>query len=756
MSKRRYLKTHDFNSFNEAWDDLPVHAPVAVYYRQSTVLQVGNVSTDVQLTDLPFYLRRLGWSDDLIIVLDEDAGVSGAKKIDQRVGMSRLFDLIQSQKIRAVACIDEDRLFRDISQIQVNIFIQACYEANVRIITANTIYNFNHPIHGLSHIRQFRFRSEMAAEFLTQVVHGRLWAAKHRMAMEGRWTGGNYPVGFIIDRRKFINGQKNPHWNKFVPFEPYSNVVLRYFEMFLENKGVLKRTAIQIAHFGPYYPATATVERFVPQGHLFKLPSSFKLLEDGTSYPTWFGLRCLLVNAAYAGHWTYHGQLIHWNNHPPIVPEQLFLKAFNYLSDKTLGGEPNDQYVPSRIVQRASPETFARRGVERPLFEDMVFCEHKGEMCPVTVHWSPQAREYTYVFAPTYDIRLWHKHAHYLDQLIEKFLQKKLALTFQSENFQQALIELNHTYRLSRRSLQHEIAHLKIEIHSIISNLSHITSPELVQEIQALYVIKNHEQRRLEQQLKKTSSQYLVKQQMLELREQYQSYSDTQVASTLGQRQLTVQKFVERIIVQKTGGEQQILIYWRDKSVDELTSPNETSRFVNWTKSQIEQLLWLAMNGAPQVVIAAAFPSRAWRHIACKLNKTLGKPHVFTTSNPLKIHESHSAYLQRINSGSHQDKRLSWTTEEETLLRRLVTDSATRETLQLAFPERGWTAIVARARKKSKLWTDGVSVSIDYEAVITRLNTIKPTAFVEDPKQPINLTNLIFALEEKAITPKSM
>ena len=117
---------------------LPTDRPVAVYYRQSSMKQVGNISTDMQQIDLPHYIMSLGWSQDRIILIDEDEGVSGAKSIDERVGMSRLFDLILTRKIGAVAVQAEDRLFRDETQIQVNVFIDACVKE--RCTSADTLF----------------------------------------------------------------------------------------------------------------------------------------------------------------------------------------------------------------------------------------------------------------------------------------------------------------------------------------------------------------------------------------------------------------------------------------------------------------------------------------------------------------------------------------------------------------------------------------------------------------------------------------
>src|SRR5579859_5658797 len=169
---------------------LPTEEPIAVYYRQSTEGQVGNISTTIQTVDMVEYLKARGWAEDKVIMLDMDAGISGKTKIDERPGMKILFDLITRSKIKAVACQDEDRLFRDVTQIQVNIFIEACRAANVLVITPSMIYDFSNYLTCVFHARQFRFKSEMAAEYLTSVVMGKLNRAKQHLIFEGRWAGG--------------------------------------------------------------------------------------------------------------------------------------------------------------------------------------------------------------------------------------------------------------------------------------------------------------------------------------------------------------------------------------------------------------------------------------------------------------------------------------------------------------------------------------------------------------------------------------
>jgi DNA invertase Pin-like site-specific DNA recombinase len=148
MSSKRTFQPHKATKGEHVHSEqLLTNEPVAVYYRQSTNAQVGNISTAIQTIDMVDELEHRGWERNNIILIDADEGVSGTKRIDEREGMSELFELITEHKIGAVACQDEDRLFRDMTQIQVNIFVDVCRKANVKVITPFFVYDFAHPLH---------------------------------------------------------------------------------------------------------------------------------------------------------------------------------------------------------------------------------------------------------------------------------------------------------------------------------------------------------------------------------------------------------------------------------------------------------------------------------------------------------------------------------------------------------------------------------------------------------------------------------
>ena len=85
---------------------LPIGRPVAVYYRQSSDAQIGNISTTLQTVDMVEHLVAQGWAREHIIMIDMDAGFSGTKKISERPGMSMLYDLIENNEIGLVAAQD--------------------------------------------------------------------------------------------------------------------------------------------------------------------------------------------------------------------------------------------------------------------------------------------------------------------------------------------------------------------------------------------------------------------------------------------------------------------------------------------------------------------------------------------------------------------------------------------------------------------------------------------------------------------------
>ena len=54
----------------------------------------------------------------------------------------------------------------------------------------------------------------------------------------------------------------------------------------------------------------------------------------------------MLTNPTYMGHWCVKDAVVVWNNHPAIISEDVFDRAFNYLSAYGLDGEKESRLSP--------------------------------------------------------------------------------------------------------------------------------------------------------------------------------------------------------------------------------------------------------------------------------------------------------------------------------------------------------------------------------------------------------------------------
>ncbi|MBZ0305728.1 MAG: recombinase family protein [Anaerolineae bacterium] len=351
---------------------LPIEKPVAVYYRQSSEAQIGNISTTLQTVNMVEHLVTLGWVPEKIIMIDMDAGISGTKSIQERPGMSQLYHMIENREVGAVAAQDVDRFFRDGTQIQPNIFIDACYRNNVLVLTPNMVFDFNHPVQGRYHMQIFRDQAERAAEYLEYHVKGRLVKSRHWRNERGMWAGRKIAAGYIVDKRTHLpNGEQNPDYRKYIPFEPYAEVIRAYYRLFQEYNGCVAHTWNHIQEHGPFFPEFT--EEMIPEGFKYKPVCEHRSAITGKLCPAQGSLRSYLTNVAYIGHWVHKGAIVEWDNHAPLIEHDLFMYAFNTLSETDFHGEPNPDYSPYRAYKPRLPKEQRSQGY--PTYAGFVFSD---------------------------------------------------------------------------------------------------------------------------------------------------------------------------------------------------------------------------------------------------------------------------------------------------------------------------------------------------------------------------------------------
>lgn len=626
---------------------LPLDRPVANYYRQSSDEQVGNVSTTIQTVDMPNYLQRLGWKRDDIIMIDVDEGVSGTTRIDEREGMRQLYNLITQNQIGAVACQDEDRLFRDATQIQVNIFMEACREHRVLVITPSMIYDFAHPNYGTFHARQFRFKSEMAADYIKTVILGKLHAARDHLYKSGQWCNSPIPVGFMVDMRKTLaGGVPNEHYRRYVIFEPFAEVVREYFRMFVANAGQINKTLRQIWASGPYFPDPSQCRP--PEG--FKIHYKIRKNKHGWCFAGKASFTQMLSNAIYLGHWVFKDTVLYWNHHPAIVDEAIFFRAFNYLSTVSLDGSTNTDYKPNRISAR--PMLEAERQVDRPLCAGLVFGQWDGGWKTVGTRWDRKDRCYFYLLYSdqVMVMPLWHKKADYVDHAISALLLEKLKLTFDFDRWKDSLDAFAEEHK-QQRQLQHkQLKHLKTVMQNLLTSLESITTPDLIIQIEQRYRDASAEHDRLEAELQK----HMSPMQGIEKIKTFESYyahalDDWDNTESDVKRQL-IHMFITRIeVMQQDNRELTFTIYWQDGSTDQLEIGRVATTGIPWYPQDNELLIKIMEEGADQLEVARTFPHRSWHAIYNKYKRLTGKSLTWgKRRNPIRKNESYEDYLKRI------------------------------------------------------------------------------------------------------------
>jgi hypothetical protein len=673
---------------------LPIHKPVANYYRQSTAAQVGNISTEMQTIDMTAYLRRLGWQDEQIYMIDMDQGVSGTKKIDEREGMKHLFDLITTDQIGAVACQDEDRLFRDVTQIQVNIFIEACRVHHVLVITPSVHYDFAHPLHGVFHARQFRFKSEMAADYINSVIMGRLHNARRKLSLAGMWAGSPMPAGLMVDmRKKLDSGALNPNYRKYVEFTPFAEVVREYFNLFIAHNGCRSTTLRHIREHGPYFPDPKLC--LPPDG--FKTVYRLRLQKNGRFYvDSSISLGWMMANALYIGHWVHNRTVLIWNNHEAIIDPSLFYKTFNYLSPYDLSGDENGDYKPMRSYARRTYE--ADREQAKPLCTGLMFSYLNGKLKRVGTQWRNNVDFYCYTLNE-YDsevIRLWSRRADPLDAAVSALFVEKLKATFTHDQWNSEIDARVSIHQKQHEAQRKQLEHLQTVMGNLLTSLETLSNPQMIASVERRYQEAQSEYERLQQEISEGVVERLDVTKLLQIKKHYTQAIHNWDTWDADKKRAILHVFIHQIIA--TPGENLSLhleIRWNDTSKNEITLASTARHAMQWTQEDVARLVALGQANEDPITIASQFPDRTWRGLRWKYHSVTGESLPYASQYQLLPVDTYHSYLEREGASYRvsTDKGTKWAPEEVEDLIGLGKAQQDPVTIAARFPDRKWRAI---------------------------------------------------------------
>lgn len=603
---------------------LPLGKPVSVYYRQSSEGQIGNISTTLQTVDMVEHLMDQGWQREQINMIDMDAGISGQKKISERPGMSLLYQQIENSEIGLVAAQDVDRFFRDLTQIETNIFIDACKRNNVQVLTPSFVYDFAHPTQGRYHMQMFRDHAQRAADFIEYHVRGRLVKSRDWRKERGMWAGRKITPGFMVDMRETLpDGRRNPDWRKYRRFDLYADVVLTYFEMFHANEGNLKQTWNQIEAEGPYFPNITP--DMIPAG--FKTTDHLKRHSHitGNLTPSLSGLQHMLINVAYIGHWIHQQVIVQWHNHEAIIPNDLFMYAYNRISPVDFYGKPNPEYVPYRPWVRHNK---ADRSQPSPTYANLLYSDdipdHPHHR--IAAIWSQGNGNYKYQLYHTYRSNVWNINASIVDGIVDKLLLERLkATTIDEDVWQTAIASIDRGNHADVRRLETAIKQAKTSKDNIINSLTTLSHSEMVERAEARYKTLEHELEALQVELSRLKSGEKKHVDLAEAKPVLETVLARWDDVPRQERRSLFEAFATHIHLTKVTRHTKILtVHWRDGStVSEKATHRSRGYF--WDDDDLQKLSSMIENNIDQVWILKAFPDYQWRALTERMRYHHGK-----------------------------------------------------------------------------------------------------------------------------------
>jgi hypothetical protein len=600
---------------------LPVDRSIAIYYRQSSDAQVGNVGTTLQTVDMIRHLQYLGWDADKIIMIDSDAGVSGMKKISERPGMTELMRLIETQEVSAVAAQDVDRFFRDVTQIQTNIFIEACRENNVRVVTPRENYHFSHPHYGLSHRKMFRLEADRAAEYIEYQIKGRLVKSRTYLSKNGYSASNRVTTGYMVDNRpKLPNGEFNPNYRKYVPFEIYAGVIQQYFTLFHRYNGRINPTYDHIQQYGPFLPEFEP--QMLPEGFRYHQSVTHRSESTGKLCPSKTGLRSYFTNVMYIGHWVHKRAIVQWDNHEPLIDRGLFMFAFNALSKTDFYGEPNENYAPYRSYKPSQPRS--DRDEPYPTYAGFLYSDDIENLPHrrLGAFWNRSANSYQYfLYRPSDSSNEWSIKSQFVDNAVEDMLLERLRLTTIDEaTWATALQSTRRGNDEEARHIEQEIKRDELAQDHIIASLRQLTNAKMIQRLQANYeALERHmtDLRRRLREIKQIEDRELA---LMKARPALQKIVENWNRISSDERVSIFQEFIDFVRVScasHTIGDRyskRVHVYWRDGLVSERLIRGKT-KGQHWSKKELDLLKQLIEGQAPQHKIMQVFPIRKWKHI---------------------------------------------------------------------------------------------------------------------------------------------
>ncbi len=304
--------------------------------------------------DLMVWAAGEGWREGLLDPYYADLGLSGTLRPDQRPDMLRLFDNIDAGKYDhgTVICYQENRLFRDETQIYYNQFIEKCKAHDIVVVVISPslmIYDFRDDFL----TEMFRWKCKESADFIKRHIKGWMLPARYRAAwVDGEWAGlGDPPTGFIVDF-----DEDSPTCKKLIVYWPHIEKVKEYYQLNMELGGNISLLYRRLRESPIIFPE---FESWVDPRNIKR----FKMARypGGGYYPRGKEtVISMLTNPIYIGYRTVE-EVIRRNSKgekilefEPVIDRDLFDFAYYGLARTDLDGNPLEGKRRRRFFQQTS------------------------------------------------------------------------------------------------------------------------------------------------------------------------------------------------------------------------------------------------------------------------------------------------------------------------------------------------------------------------------------------------------------------
>lgn len=252
-----------------------------------------------------------------IIVDCRDLGLSGSLGEDKRPGLRELWERVAAGEVGAVYLTEGmSRLSRDRDRVLGYKVLKLLKEHQCRIRTPDGIYNPAIP-------RDWENLAEDIEDSADELkkLGIRLGRRRSLKAAEGRHVGNPVTPGYIVT----IEGQRRDGsyiLGKWEPYPPHQSVVVRALEE-LVRQGSVHKAAQALCAREILFPLFPEELRYMETRSVLR---QYHRTERGYVISS-YALKGLATDLKLIGFWQWKDILIE-NNHPAIVPQELFLQAY--------------------------------------------------------------------------------------------------------------------------------------------------------------------------------------------------------------------------------------------------------------------------------------------------------------------------------------------------------------------------------------------------------------------------------------------